>query len=105
MLKPKASSQDFIDTEVQLDNMEPWRLTCYYDFTGHSRQKKSWNLLRNLAAQSSLSWVILGDFNDILRESEKRGRNRQPGWMINFFRVTMFGCGVSDLSLEGYPFT
>lgn len=61
--------------------------------------------MRNLAAQSSLPWVILGDFNDTLRETEKKTRNKKPNWMINGFKEAAFDCGISDLPLEGYPFT
>lgn len=47
----------------------------------------------------------LGDFNNILRANEKKGRNVQPNWMLNGFKDTMFDCGVSDLPIEGFQFT
>ncbi|KAL8147586.1 hypothetical protein AgCh_005052 [Apium graveolens] len=58
--------------------------------------------MRNLAEQSSLPWVILGDFNDILRDSEKKGRHKQPRRMINGFKEAIFDCGISDLPLEDH---
>lgn len=85
--------------------MAKWRLTCYYGYPERSKRRDSWDLLRNLAVQSTLLWIILGDFNDILRASDKKGKNKQPNWMINGFKEAMFDCGVSDLPMEGHPFT
>ena len=32
-----------------------------------------WQLLRHLQARSSLPWIFMGDFNDVLHSSEKYG--------------------------------
>lgn len=53
---------------------------------------------------SSLPWVILGDFNDMLRESEKKGRKSQPNWLLSGFRDTMLESGVFNLPIEGSQF-
>lgn len=49
--------------------------------------------------------MVLGDFNDLLRSSEKKGINVHPNWLLKGFRDTVFDCGLSDLPMEGYPFT
>lgn len=53
----------------------------------------------------SISWAILEDLNDMLRANEKNGKNSHPNWLPNGFRASMFECRVSDLPLEGFPFT
>ncbi|XP_074342053.1 uncharacterized protein LOC141679451 [Apium graveolens] len=102
-IKIESSSQNFIDAEVKIDDINKWRLTCIYGFPERSRRRDSWDLLKSLAAISSLPWVILGDFHDLLREEEKKGRHKHPTWLLNVFRETV--CGISDLPMEGYPYT
>lgn len=43
-----------------------------------SRRKDSWKKLSNLAEMSSLSWCIIGDFNDINSVEDKCGRVPHP---------------------------
>lgn len=101
----KGYSHNHIDTEITLESVVKWRLTCYYGHPERSRRRNSWTLLRRLAALSDLPWVILGDFNDILRSNEKRGRHGHSSWLINDFRDTLTDCGLTDLEMEGHPYT
>lgn len=48
----KSFSPNYIDTEINLADSQPWRLTCYYGYLESSRRKESWNLLKSLASQS-----------------------------------------------------
>lgn len=52
-----------------------------------------------------LPWCAIGDFNDFLHQSEKRGDSRHPNYLINGFRRAVEDCGLMDLRFEGYPFT
>ncbi|GAU37567.1 hypothetical protein TSUD_154000 [Trifolium subterraneum] len=47
---------------------------------------------------------IAGDFNDILSPNEKKGRNR-ASWLINGFRSSVLDSVLSDIHMEGHPFT
>ncbi|XP_031099760.1 uncharacterized protein LOC116003956 [Ipomoea triloba] len=47
----------------------------------------------------------MGDFNDILHQTEKREGNAQPLNLINGFRDAVESSGLSDFSFEGYQFT
>lgn len=104
-LEVKSYSANYIDAEIKLENISPWRLTCYYGSPERSRRKDSWHLIRSLAGKSLLPWALLGDFNDMLRASEKKGKNPQPNWMLNGFREAVSDSGLSDLPTEGFPFT
>ncbi|KAL6176485.1 hypothetical protein ACLB2K_053118 [Fragaria x ananassa] len=50
-----------------------WRLTGFYGYPAATDRHLSWDLLRELADHSSLPWVIIGDFNEIVLDSEKDG--------------------------------
>lgn len=101
-----GSSTNFIDTQIRVDSAAPWwRFTGYYGFPERRRRREAWQLLCSLANLSSLPWVIMGDFNDLLDATEKRGRAPHPSWCLRGFQEVVRECGLVDLCLEGCPFT
>jgi len=48
-----------------------WRFTCFYSFPERHKRRQSWNLLRALSCRSTLSWVCIGDYNDLLWVEDK----------------------------------
>lgn len=59
----------------------------------------------NLSLRYRGPWCIFGDFNDIMDASEKRGITSRSNWLINGFRQFVLDSGLSDVPVEGYPFT
>jgi hypothetical protein len=84
---------------------EEWRLTCYYGYPERGRRSQAWNLLRELRDMSDLPWCVIGDFNDLLSQEDKRGNRPHPNWLCNGFRTAVSDCDLTDIRLEGYPFT
>ncbi|KEH29019.1 endonuclease/exonuclease/phosphatase family protein [Medicago truncatula] len=82
-----------------------WRLTGYYGYPNGERRRAAWEFLRQLSNQYADPWCIFGDFNDIMDDSEKRGRTSRPWWLINGFRQVVLDFGLTDVPFEGYPFT
>lgn len=105
MVEIKSYSRNHIDTVINMENTEQWRLTCFYGCPERMRRRESWNLLRSLAIQSSLPWAVVGDFNGMLRVHEKKGRLPHSTWCLNDFRDALFDCEISDLGMEGHQFT
>ncbi|CAM8926233.1 unnamed protein product [Rhodiola kirilowii] len=81
------------------------RLTLFYGHPTVSKRKESWDLIRTLCSLQSGSWVLLGDFNEVLRESEVQGIHQRSLWQIEAFRRVIGDCGLVDLGYTGYPFT
>lgn len=50
-----------------------WRLTCFYGHLTTAERYRTWALLRSLGDESSLPWVVIGDFNELLHVDEKLG--------------------------------
>lgn len=80
-----SKSAHFIDVEVKLENKSPYCVTRYYGHVNHNHWRFSWQLLRTLVTQFMLPWWVLGDFNDLLSSSEKRGRVEHPSYLLNRF--------------------
>lgn len=94
-------SQNFVNLDIIDDSKGVWRLTAFYGFPERSRRRSSWDLIRSLAAMSPIPWCIVGDFNNIIFDDDKRGGSPYPNWLKNGFRSAINDCGL----LEGHPFT
>lgn len=61
----KSWSQNLIDVEAKTDSVTSWWLTGIYGEPVRARRKKMWDLVRCLARDSNLPWVLIGDMNNI----------------------------------------
>ncbi|VFQ64830.1 unnamed protein product [Cuscuta campestris] len=98
-------SKNHVDIMVRLYGRQPWRMTCFYGFPERSRCSESWNLLRSLSTRSSLPWVVVGDFNDLLFQHEKRGPIPHPEGLLRGFGEALEDCGLLNVPTMGYSFT
>lgn len=100
-----AISNNHVDISVNTDGGKEWRLTGFYGFPSRRDRTKSWELLRNLKDKSELPWLVIGDFNDLTKQTEKRGGRPHPNAMLHGFGDTLDYCSLFDLGMFGYPFT
>ena len=98
-------SRNHVDVRVNIPEMVLWRLTCFYGHPERNRRKDFWDLLKSLSNRSNLPWCCIGDFNDLLAQTEKKGRLDHPNHLIQGFRETVEQCGLHDLGMKGYLFT
>ncbi|KAH9768542.1 reverse transcriptase domain-containing protein [Citrus sinensis] len=59
----------------------------------------------SLASSSSLPWVCIGDFNDLIHLREKWGKHVHPNWKLHGFQEAVADSGLFDLGMSGYQFT
>ncbi|XP_019166537.1 PREDICTED: uncharacterized protein LOC109162272 [Ipomoea nil] len=99
-------SDNFIDTTLALDVGSPrWRFKGYYGFSQRQRWREAWQMLRRLAVQSAEPWVIMGDFNNLMHQSEKIGRAPHPPWCITSFTNAVADCGLQDFPFSDNQYT
>jgi exonuclease III len=99
-------SKNHIDAFV-LDTVtqKEFRVTGFYGNAETHRRRESWALLKHLSSLSSLPWVCMGDFNEVLDYWEVKGRRARPLWQIQDFRDAVAHCELHDLGFEGNQFT
>nr|POE52452.1 hypothetical protein CFP56_74007 [Quercus suber] len=82
-----------------------WHLTGFYGNPETRRRPESWAKLKHLRTTSSLPWLVIRDFNELMGMSEKeRGGNRPRQQMANFVEAVNW-CGLKDIGFIGPKFT
>ena len=71
------------------DRKKRWRFTSFYGNPETSKRDESWALIKNLSSKCELSWVIIGDFNELLHANEKERGNVRPEGQMKVFRDTI----------------
>ena len=82
-----------------------WLLSAIYASPRIVERRWLWDNLRMIADMEDLPWVIMGDFNDVLRDNEKLGGN---GVCLNRaldYQRCMDYCSMIDLGFVGPRFT
>jgi hypothetical protein len=101
-----TNSRNHIDAWVaEKSTGKGFRLTGFYGNPKTHKHKESWVLLKHLSSLSSEPWVCMGDFNEILDNSERWGRGSRPGWQIEDFCDAVVHYELYDLGFDGQPFT
>lgn len=76
--------------------------------SSYHNANQSWQLLKRLAGIHELSllpWLVGGDFNEILFESEKMGGMLRTAGQMREFSETIEDCGLCDIPAHGDKFT
>lgn len=98
-------SQNHIDLVFKENNLESWWLSCFYGYPESHRRRESWNFIRNLAQLSPLPWCIIGDFNDMLFSSDKKGVHPHPISLLDGFSKAVEDSELIEVDLCGGSFT
>ena len=61
--------------------------------------------MKRLRGESTLPWVCIGDFNEVLRPEEQMGPNPRDSSQIAGFRDAVDVCGLYDLGYKGLDWT
>ena len=98
-------SQYHIDAIVKEGDSEPWRLTCVYGEAQVQERHKTWSLLKFIKSSSHLPWACVGNFNEVLHQSEHVGVQERRFSQMAGFREMVDVCGFCDLGFEGRNWT
>ena len=82
-----------------------WHLTGFYGNPKMERRLESWAKLKFLKNSSSLPWLVIGDFNEIIGLSEKEGGRIRPKRQMELFLEVINFCALRDLGYVGLKFT
>lgn len=98
-------SPNCIDVIFISSNNVKWRMTGFYGEPAWEDRHKSWTCLRHLFSGPKLPWIVMGDFNEIMFNTEKEGGKPCPPGMIRAFRECLDDCELHDMGAAGDKFT
>ena len=102
----KSYSNSHIDMVVmEEDGRGPWRATGFYGHLDIGMRYISWDLLKTLHSEAKISWVVFGDFNEIVHLHEKLGWKEREANQMEVFKEALSVCGISDLGVVGQKYT
>ncbi|CAM8914180.1 unnamed protein product [Rhodiola kirilowii] len=99
----KSFSRNHIDAIVE--DQTVFRLTLFYGEPAVSNRMLGWSLLRRLGEDRSFPWLVIGDFNEVVCQSEVQGGRGRQNWQMENFRRVLDDCELTDIGYLGYPFT
>ena len=105
VIDTQTYSPHHIDVQVLVPSTQPWRLTGVYGYPEEQMKPETWRLIRHLKNRSNLTWLCIGDYNEILHSEEKNGRHPRPLPPMAAFQSTLLACGLIDLGYSGYMYT
>ena len=82
-----------------------WHLTGFYGNPKTERRSESRAKLKFLKNSSSLPWLVIGDFNEIIGLSEKEGGRIRPKRQMELFLEVINFCALRDLGYVELKFT
>jgi hypothetical protein len=97
--------QYHLDLVITEGDNDPWRLTCVYGDAQVSERHKTWDMLKFMKSSSSLPWMCIGDFNEVLHQHEHEGMLERSVGQIEGFREALDVCELVDLGYEGNKWT
>jgi hypothetical protein len=88
-----------------LDGVSCWNLVGFYGPPHRSKRLKAWVDLHALLVSLEEPWIVLGNFNVVLEDSEKEGGRCGGSSAPNFLKDLLFDIGAVDLGFVGNRFT
>ena len=101
----ESSSLNHIDFLINKGKEDEWRFTGFYGASETQKRVKSWDLIRSLHNRFRVPCLVVGDFNEIIKSSEKRGGRLRPYLQMQNFCDALDECGLMDMGFVGSRFT
>ncbi|KAM6567220.1 hypothetical protein CsatA_026348 [Cannabis sativa] len=96
----------FFDCYMTIENSPTVHLTCFYGAPEVHNRQASWTLLERLAdVAPHLPWFVIGDFNEILSNSNKSGGALRSESQMDAFRKAIDKGCLYETLVDGDPFT
>ncbi|KAM1259231.1 hypothetical protein FF1_038662 [Malus domestica] len=101
-----SSLANHIDMECHLGGSEVrWHLMGFYGHLVTVNRHLYWSLLADLGQRSSLPWICLGDFNEVLSVDEQLGGNQLKESQMDGFREAVHACQLIDMGFVVNSYT
>ena len=94
------SSDHMIDVEAQIEGHKVYITFVYGDPVVEHREAV-WERLMRMSLQRSGAWLMVGDFNEITSNLEKKGGRKRPESSFLPFKNMISACGMIEFPHSG----
>lgn len=95
-----------IDVLLQVQSLSfSWILSDIYASPKFENMCILWENLKKVSNHHDLPWILMGDFNEVLEESEKLGGNPLSIRRVQEYKESMNYCNLLDLGFSRPKFT
>lgn len=82
-----------------------WHLSRIYGNLEQQHKHKTWKIVREIEPPRNLPWICVGDFNEIIWTTEKKGGNMRFTNNMGKYRQPKMDLDLLDLGFKGFKFT
>jgi hypothetical protein len=93
----------YIDVVVEEEG--GWRFTGIYGEPDWNQKARTWEAIRSIKQDLASPWLIMGDFNEILYNSEKKGERPRSQRQLQAFHDVLSECELNDMGFTGDIYT
>ena len=105
-IKKLSVGPRYIDVLIRNNPSEMWwRGTFVYGEPRVQDRRHMWNLLKRIKHHSSTPWLVIGDFNETLWQSEHFSVSKRSEKQMADFREVLSWCNLHDLGYRGPGWT
>lgn len=100
------SNQQLVHLHVTWKEQDSWLITSVYASPNYVRRQQLWEDLERIADSLNEPSVVLGDFNSIVVDNERRGGSQNHSTHgISPFRDMIQACDLLDAGFQGSKFS
>ncbi|XP_071939846.1 uncharacterized protein [Coffea arabica] len=100
-----STNWQIVNTVVKNRDGKEWLMSAIYASPEKELQKLLWKYLQELGEKVKFPWLLLGDFNEVVDSTEKRGGRRFVGEYSNSLIECIQICELIDLGFSGPALT
>lgn len=105
-IKELAVGLRYIDVLIHLNSSsDQWRGTFVYGEQKAHERVHVWDLLRHVCPNAIEPWLMIGDFNETMWQSEHFSRSERSEKHMGDFRKVLGECNLHDLGFRGTKWT
>lgn len=105
-IKELAVGPRYIDVLIRVSPNSPrWRGTFVYGEPKAHERIHMWNVLRRLRPNASEPWLVIGDFNETMWQSEHFSKAKRSETNMANFRRVLSDCNLHDIGYKGMAWT
>ena len=102
-VRMQGVTKNYIDVIIEEEG--GWRFTGIYGEPEWNQKGRTWDAIRSIRGDLTAPWLLMGDFNEILYNSEKEGGRPRTQRQLQAFHDVLSECELNYMEFTGDLYT